>query len=99
MDKNQISQGHNWPKKPRKCCTKIKSAFAGQAAASGQGGVKKSLNLQDMTMAAFAFSPSAGAGSGGGRMTTMAAKKMDKNNPAAGGVNSPLAGGNLLVEK
>ena len=75
-------------------------AFPGQAAASG--GVKKSLNLQDMTMAAFAFSPSAGAGSGGGRMTPMAAKKMDKINPVAAGgagVNSPLAGGNLLVEK
>ena len=53
-----------------------------------------------MTMAAFAFSPSAGAGSGGGgRMTTMAAKKMDKGAAGGAGVNSPLAGGNLLVEK
>ena len=27
VDKTQISKWHNWPNKPRKCCTKIKPAF------------------------------------------------------------------------
>lgn len=47
--------------------------------------------LQDLTMAAFAFSPSAAPP---GRL----AKKLDQND-ANGGVNSPMTGGNLMAEK